>query len=139
MKINPDLDNLERLHKLSNWIPGKENIRPAPDILRQKREIECVDVDVDEMSQSLFDCDWKDALDGKGKKWHFAKNKYPYDVPTGTRHYILWFPSVKPASEDMVNKILEHEVASLGGTAFVWYENPKMTIPDMYHVQVFWV
>jgi hypothetical protein len=21
---------------------------------------------------------------------------------------------------------------------FVWYENPKMTVPDVYHVQVFW-
>jgi hypothetical protein len=21
---------------------------------------------------------------------------------------------------------------------FVWYENPKMTVPDLYHVQVFW-
>ena len=22
---------------------------------------------------------------------------------------------------------------------FVWYENPKMSVPDFYHVQVFWI
>lgn len=25
-----------------------------------------------------------------------------------------------------------------GNFEFVWYLNPKMTIPDVYHVQVFW-
>lgn len=24
------------------------------------------------------------------------------------------------------------------GFDFVWYENPKMTVPDLHHVQVFW-
>lgn len=22
---------------------------------------------------------------------------------------------------------------------FAWYENPKMSVPDFYHVQVFWI
>ena len=34
---------------------------------------------------------------------------------------------------DSLKNILKHD-----NFEFVWYENPKMSVPEVYHVQVFW-
>ena len=43
---------------------------------------------------------------------------------------------------DIINKVIENHLSYhtiLGDPfQFVWYKNPKPTIPEFYHVQVFW-
>jgi hypothetical protein len=91
----------------------------------------------------------------------FKANLFPYDLPRGTRHWVMWYPvcfdldalgpmgadlncwllRIKPSDEAISADIelelrteLEHERFD-----FVWYLNPKMTVPNIFHVQVFWV
>ena len=80
----------------------------------------------------------------------FEPNQFPYDLPPGTRHYIMWYTAAPPAlTEERINQDVLDAVGQLtAGRAeragpppsvqFCWYENPKMTIPEIYHVQVFW-
>jgi hypothetical protein len=53
--------------------------------------------------------------------------------------YTYWPPEI---SEDDINRDIDAAIGTrLGKSAdfdFIWYENPKMTIPGIYHVQVFW-
>lgn len=54
----------------------------------------------------------------------------------------MWYNYFPPEiTEDEINAdigaALEAETGA-DGYQFVWYENPKMTVPDVYHVQVFW-
>jgi hypothetical protein len=105
--------------------------------------------DVNQWSIEFFGATWeavflacKDGDDhGRGKgirPYHFAPNLFPYAVPEGTRHYILWLPSPIEVAEETVNRYLTEAVLREGGEDFVWYYNPKPTILEIYHVQVFW-
>jgi len=93
----------------------------------------------------------------------FKPNRYPYQLPVRelpeschefqrqTQHWILWYHHYP--DEEMVNPIdevidsdirceLTALVTSHGFEAafdFVWYRNPGMSVPDMFHVQVFWI
>ena len=78
----------------------------------------------------------------------FSLNEFPYDIKTGF-HYILWCgPPATPyddsaiISEECVNRLINEHLSVMmkerDAYDFAWYENPKMTIPDIYHVQVFW-
>tara|TARA_R110002050_G_scaffold124945_1_gene244317 strand:- start:12 stop:185 length:174 start_codon:yes stop_codon:yes gene_type:complete len=54
----------------------------------------------------------------------------------------MWYTKMPPelTSED-VTKNIEEDLREMIGSddfEFVWYENPKMTINKVYHVQVFW-
>jgi hypothetical protein len=42
-----------------------------------------------------------------------------------------------PLEADINEDIAAALAQTGGGREFVWYENPKMTIPGVYHVQVF--
>lgn len=74
------------------------------------------------------------------------ENKFPYSLPPGTRHSILWYLGDWRGvlDGDTITDHVSTELAEvIGGKAgatfeFVWYENPKMSIPDIFHVQVFW-
>jgi hypothetical protein len=72
----------------------------------------------------------------------FQPNAFPYNLPDGSHHYLLWYSFDPPlVTEATVNADIHSGLASLLGHArfeFAWYENPKMTVPGVYHVQVFW-
>merc|ERR1719152_514162 len=56
-----------------------------------------------------------------------APNKYPYMLPDGTQHSVLWYllPADAPRpSDDEITKDIA-EALPCGGE-FVWYPNPKM-------------
>jgi hypothetical protein len=135
-RISADLENLRVLHSLHPWILGPDNIRPDANILLRKSKLASSGVyDVNQWSRDLFNCSWEEAL---GKCYVFLPNMFPYNVPKGTKHFILWFGSREPLPDYVINSILEEEMCKLGGKDFVWYENPKMTVKDIWHVQVFW-
>jgi hypothetical protein len=92
----------------------------------------------------------------------FAANKYPYQVPEHhdaedahdfhrrAQHWLLWymhFPEESPADpgDEQIDQDVRREVLSVvSGEGFdavdyIWYRNPAMSVPDLFHVQVFWI
>ena len=70
-----------------------------------------------------------------------APNPFPYDVPRGTEHWVFWMAAPESEwPEVRIAAALAEAVDARGGGQFVWYPNPKMSVPDanLYHVQVFW-
>merc|ERR1711879_986893 len=75
-----------------------------------------------------------------GAKPTLQEQKFPYQLPEGTRHYVLWLPGgLEKWPDDSITKALLEDVAKLGGKDFVWYHNPKpsVTAQDLAHVQTF--
>ena len=73
-----------------------------------------------------------------------VRNEFPYDVHPDTRHYILWYAvAERPHSlgdadiSATIDRLLS-AIAVNGQFEAVWYENPNMTVPGVFHVQVFW-
>jgi hypothetical protein len=141
------------------WIPNAEQVRPTPEIKEKKHAIMkhieedwlCLD---DYILNSIFEKSWK--LDVTGKKCisqrditgqcRFLPNEFPYNIAVGN-HYVLWCGPQHDGSnlsEKCVNKRLNETISRMikdvdsDDYDFAWYENPKMTVPDVYHVQVFW-
>jgi hypothetical protein len=58
---------------------------------------------------------------------------------SNSARYTYWPPEI---TEDDINNDIETAISLRVGKSadydFIWYENPKMTIPGIYHVQVFW-
>ena len=159
-KVSSDKNDLERLHQQFNWIPGFNNIRPSRNILYQKY--------LDSVFMPLIYKSVKDYIYINHFKFNptlitqsnktdvkleclrediqiknvFVKNEYPYDVPVNTKHYVLWYSHYSFSRDDnKINKDIYDSLYKLlkhRNFEFIWYENPKMSIPDIYHVQVFW-
>ena len=54
----------------------------------------------------------------------------------------MWYTCLPELDEETINANIYDEIYKLldhKNFQFVWYENPKMNIPGIYHVQVFWV
>ena len=51
----------------------------------------------------------------------------------------MWY-TYTPPDEEITRDIDEaiKEIVNHDNYKFVWYVNPKMTIPEVFHVQVFW-
>lgn len=106
---------------VKDWVPGRAHIRPSPATMALKREAMGVAngrFGVNQWSIEFFGETWDTALSGRGhnvREFHFAPNIFPYAVPEGTRHYILWLPSSSAVDESLVNKYLDQAVAREGG------------------------
>eukprot|EP00802_Teleaulax_amphioxeia_P017662 Tamp_17827.p1 GENE.Tamp_17827~~Tamp_17827.p1 ORF type:complete len:336 (-),score=26.30 Tamp_17827:314-1321(-) len=93
----------------------------------------------------------------KIKPYKFAPNNFPYNLDEGARHFVMWYNTPKllksddEVTRDIFRELRRHLMESQGVTDvatadaslppfdFAWYVNPKMTIPFIAHVQVFWV
>ena len=93
----------------------------------------------------------------------FQPCTFPYQVENGGQHYTLWFSSLlQEVNELEINKLIEENIKQLiafreqniDSTSnesssgiknietefdYAWYINPKMTVPEFFHVQVFFV
>ena len=155
MKISCNIESLNVIHSLKNWIPSGEQIRPLPEII-DKKDQEYIMYDnfyssiKDQILIRYFNypskinrnnnkIESKVVLENVRDKI-FIKNEYPYQVPTGTHHYVMWY-TYQDIPDDEINNDIEKSLYNLLGHKnfeFVWYENPKMSVPEVYHVQVFW-
>lgn len=155
-KVSSDQNVLNELYKSYRWIPNSSSIRPAPPIIQQKTDTLKV---IDENWFSFQDyllyrvfgrsfvvlCGRFAVKDNKidGGIRAFKPNDYPYNIEIGN-HWVLWYGSTtQPCSDEEITQHVEFELRSvLGGSRnynFVWYENPKMSVEDFYHVHVFWI
>jgi len=91
----------------------------------------------------------------------FATNRYPYQLPERpgealhplqrtAQHWILWyfhFPGeqVPDFPDEQIDEDVRREVlATVRSHGFrrcdyIWYRNPAASVPEMFHVQVFWI
>jgi len=156
-RISPDLDNLDNYHKVYSWIPGSGNIRPSEDILRTKQVLfDQVSQFYENMSDYILEEIFKIPVEftentklkakNYGAKHYdefkFVKNKFPYKLDKNTNHYIIWYNTRSfTYSDSIINKHITKsifEILQHKNFEYVWYENPKMNIPNIYHLQVFW-
>ncbi len=75
----------------------------------------------------------------------FEPSRFRYNLPSHSNHYILW-STVKPYwctyDDHVVNDRISMQIKNIVGHdryQFAWYKNPKPTIIDFWHVQVFWI
>ena len=155
-KISPCLFNLNTLNKKYDWIPGKDNIRPLDIIIEKKNEYNknIINFYEDEKNfilaevfhfESSFNKDGKVFVKESNiyKKHIFQPNIFPYNVKEDTQHYIMWYSYFDDTlKEEKINEDIYNQlkyVVKNDNFDFVWYENPKKTIKDIYHLQVFWI
>lgn len=82
------------------------------------------------------------------KPLQFVPNSFPYQLTGGGHHYVMWYSSSRLLKGDDeishtisrgIKKVLKDAGSSDQDFDFAWYVNPKMTVPQLAHVQVFWV
>ena len=150
-KVSSDVKTLIALRRRGfDWIPGEDNIRPTPETREKKvKWLESVVSKYvgrrDFVLHDLFGCETRrnekglmqvdeTSLKGVGKKRKLYPNMFPYNLPSGTIHYVMWYTWIRPEDSEITSDIAN----ALGkDTDFIWYENPKMSIPEIFHVQVF--
>ena len=108
-KIDSNVEVLNTLNEKYKWIPSGNNIRPLPDVKNKKIEdmnnVGAFYVSMrDYLVETIFNIQPEINTDGKcfikdlPEKLNnlfeskLLLNKYPYDVPDNTKHYILWYP-----------------------------------------------
>lgn len=90
----------------------------------------------------------------------FLPNKYPYQVPVldpdahwmqrQAQHWLLWFfhfpwESLPDPADEVVDAAIRKRLQELVRVEgfeqvdYIWYKNPHISVPDMFHVQVFWI
>lgn len=160
-EICSNTDKLEELHQKHHWIPGAANIRPLPNQIHMKLE------DIEEIHRNwnsmedylLFKVFGLDFSLNDAKKFavtippsvslqslrKLTPNQYPYNN-LSCYHYIMWYGTkARPYDSERITKDIEESLHQLvrkehqESFQFVWYENPKMTVPEFYHVHVFWI
>ena len=151
-QISPDLEVLESLNKKYNWIPGPDNIRPSEElILKKEKDLQNADNFYASMKDYMYDLvfNFPTEFNSDGKLVAtvpnkmikiFRENDYPYILPENTYHYVMWYnTNQKMISDEEITFDIEEEIKQIinSNYNFVWYENPKMSIPEIYHVQVF--
>ena len=128
--VSSDAEELQLLHEVYGWVPGRDNVRPTPAVRAQK-----------ELLLSNLGSMWVSSIDWvfhhvfgspttreKGKRRAerpqvgrtvFKPNPYPYDVPDEAVHWVFWMAS--PAAEWPEARItagIKEAIAALGGGDF---------------------
>ena len=77
---------------------------------------------------------------------------FRYNIIPESNHWVLWYLE-KDFSfdfpDELINQIINEQIKFVLGLCsdsnldsnfqFAWYKNPNPTIPEFYHVQVFWI
>lgn len=114
-RVDCDPENLHRLHTTRNWVPTRDSIRPDATTLRRKlRYFERNEAKyrsrVDMILHEIFQLENTILPDGRisveeeksDVKKIFVQNMFPYSVPEGTNHYVMFY-TYKP-NEDEINR-----------------------------------
>jgi len=160
-RVSGQLEELEALHLALSWPPGKVHIRPLPELKAAKERHTLVvrrgwRGEADFVLHSLFGIQPSMAADGRAavdeEGWRgfeqrqrraFAPNEFRYATPAGTKHWVMWYSQGPPAlGDEEINADIRKDIRRRTGHndySYIFYLNPKMSIPQIYHVQVFWV
>jgi len=154
-RIHPDIDVLNAYNKLYPWIPNGNQIRPTGmNILMKERMIDKINEEYNSMRDFILIDIFKYVFTkNKENKYQvitvdniklnkFEVCRFKYDIHPDTRHYIMWYTCDNDLTDKDINKDIRNSIYNIVKSdkfKFVWYENPKMSIPEIYHIQVFWI
>jgi hypothetical protein len=157
--INSNINILNVFSKVYRFLPNENTIRPTLEILEEKKNLkrhisECWNSERDFIKANVFDFETFIDTDNKIKTynkleydgWVFKKCQFPYN--TTDNHWILWKYSdtmesfiIDNNNINKINSIIEgylKDKVKNDNFDFGWYPNPKPSIPDFFHVHVFW-
>ena len=158
-KISSDIDDLQVLHATYPFVPAADQVRPSP-AMKEQKAIKLKEITeqwrdfVDFIYHMAFDCPFLEGDDKRrvvaqrhrntitrDGRHSFKPNIFPY--MTQGNHYVMWFPEKEQKrTDDQITETINASIKFLVGSDqydFGWYVNPKMTVPEFFHVQVFWV
>ncbi len=127
---------LDELYILHPWLPNSSTCRPTHEQLVEKKVLLNSTAHLD-LEKYMFD---------NKSGWIFKPTNFRYNIPETTNHWILWNTEFdmkwKPDSSE-INEILysflyEHN-AKTNNFDFAWYINPKPSVNQYFHIQVFWI
>lgn len=138
-RISNDISELNELNKIYKWIPNENQVRPSKETKEKKDLLYSYLISIDKNINDYI----LENIFLSSDTWIFIKSMFPYNIETGN-HYILWNKLYKfnqTIDENEINTVISENIFNLVNHCnydFVWYINPKLTIPDIFHVQVFW-
>ena len=153
-RIKSDFETLNEYNQKYSWIPNENQIRPTEMIITFKNiMMEKIKKDYnstrDYILINMFNCE---SFRNNGKILskepleifnHFEVCRFRYQIDPKAFHYIMWYTCSKEELNDKkITNDIKNSIYAFIKTeefSFIWYENPKMTIEDIYHVQVFWI
>ena len=154
-RINPDAESLNKYNNEFCWIPNSEQIRPLESHIKLKNILlkninDKYNSTRDYILITMFNLDYYINSNNKLETNHnnegfhkFEVCLFRYQLEPRTFHYIMWYTIQKEdLNENTINDDIKKEIYNIiknDKYNFVWYENPKMTIDDIFHVHVFWV
>lgn len=159
-KILCDLESLDKINQLYPWIPNSSTIRPSPEDLNKKKIFSSQILNeyksyYDFILNTVFKANYSINQDGKkyidpndlincsNNKWVFEPSMFRYNLEANSNHWILWNIDndfTFNYSDEIINNIICDFLSELSNEfEFAWYKNPKPTIPEFFHVQVFWI
>ena len=140
-QISSNINDLNELNKQFNWIPNEYTIRPDSQTLEQKK-FYCSEIlqKYGSFNEYIF----KDVFKSDpNNKWVFIPAHFRYNIHCGANHFVLWNSERNldfTYDEEIINNIIKEELNKITQFYdFVWYKNPKPTVMEYYHVQVFWI
>ena len=153
-KINSDIETLNKYNSIYSWIPNESQIRPTPlNILMKERLLNIINEQYNSYNDYILINVFNQKYIMENKKVSaiksninlnkFQVNLFKYNLHPKTFHYVMWYTydrnelNDEKITLDIKNAI--YNIILTDNFNFVWYENPKMSIPDIYHVQVFWI
>jgi hypothetical protein len=155
-RISSDIKDLNRLHDIHNWIPNEIMIRPNEKILEVKHQFNryiynmwTSPKDYILATHFKYETDMEDGHICVPKitpnECNFSESMFPYKLHQRTRHFVLWNSSADyyhQFEEQEINKLIIENLKKITKSDkfnFVWYINPKPSIPELWHCQIFWI
>lgn len=160
-QISSNISDLNDLHSIYHWIPNENMIRPNSIELSKKHlTLDIIQNEWHSMyDYILFKIFNQNFLVRDNIKyipyilvdieeWVFSESIFKYNINSDANHYVLWNSKtnfengINHFDEKMINSIINNKLTKLkenDNYDFAWYINPKPSIPDFFHVQVFFI
>ena len=132
-KVSSDIADLQALHARVGWTPGAEHVRPDPSTRAQKEMLianlgRMWASQADWVHHTFFGARATRGADGRRVAERaaptiatLAEQPFPYKLPEGTRHMVLWCSSARDAwSDEAITAAIARAVDERDGGEFVW-------------------
>jgi len=157
--VSSNTEVLNTLHNIYNFLPDYMSIRPTEQVIQKKiqsrlyidtvwrSERDFIKSKVFRIRAFIGDnnriCTTDDIIIDD---WIFKPSQFPYNI--NGNHWILWKYSntmtdfeINENNIKIINDIIIEQLRNINTNDnfdFGWYPNPKPSIPDFFHVHVFW-
>lgn len=161
-QISSNFNDLNELNKIYYWIPNENMIRPnTMELARKKLTILTIENDWESMydfilykvfNQNflLYNKKYIPFIKTDILEWVLTKSLFKYNLPSNTEHYVLWNSMIDYNTgslkinelKKLINNLLNKEISNIcnhNNYNYVWYINPKPSVPEFFHVQVFFI